>query len=144
MLAYLLAQGLKQTVIAKPAIGDNQNRDINKDNRKTSQHINGLLELGLKQNRLTVNLNLASLNGFFHMIEAKGHWQESPTPLNLFQQTDRNNILRPRVLGLIDFSRMIEKRCAAEDLFAGFRINVIAQSTAQRRFQGILGDAMKG
>ena len=85
-----------------------------------------------------VDFDLSILDGFFHRVEAKSHWQEGPASFDDLQQADRNNVLRPRVFALIDLGGMIEEGRTSKDLFSRFRVDVIVQGQQEPAINGRL------
>ena len=93
MLSDGFAHGFEQAVVSEPAIGHDQQGGIAKSVGYFREHLNGLFELSLEEERFAVDLNVTGVDGFFHMVKAKGQGQASPATFDDFQQTDGDDVL---------------------------------------------------
>ena len=138
MLSDGFAHGFEQAIVSEPAISHDQQEGLGKSIGYFREHLNGLLELGLEGEHFVVDRNVAGIDSFLHMVKAKGQGQASPATFDDFQQADGYDVLRPGIFRLIDLSGVIEKGGAAEDLFAGFWIDVIIQRQQHSPIHGRL------
>jgi hypothetical protein len=81
-LADGLAHGFEQTIIAEPAIGDDEQIGRAESAGHPAQHLHGLFELGSEGGAAAVDLNLAGLDVLLHVVEQKGHRQTASATLD--------------------------------------------------------------
>lgn len=65
VLSNGFAHRLKQAIVSKPAIGNDQQWGARKSCSNFRQYFNGLLKLGLKRWYLAINPDFFGCNGFF-------------------------------------------------------------------------------
>jgi hypothetical protein len=98
--AERLAQGLEQTVVAEPAVGDHQHRNAGENRREGRDQAHGLGELGLEGDHLAAHPHGAQRQGRLAKIKGEGQRQAAPAPVNDLQQSDRDDRLSPGIAAL--------------------------------------------
>jgi len=118
-----LVQGLVQGIITEPGVRDQQDRALLKYFGNGKNHFHRLIDFGFKlKSRF---FHPPGLDGFFHMIEAITQGKTGPSALHRFQKPHHDDILRPRIFGLVLFGGMVEDPGASEDFFPGLGVDGI-------------------
>ena len=129
--AELIVQRLPQAVVAEPCVGDRDDACLSERRGDVADHGRRLLKFAFK---LNLGRNAGAVDPFdalFHMIEPPAQRQARPAAFDDLEQTDGDNVLSPRVLGLILFGGMIEELVASVNFPARPGIDVIIQSQQQ-------------
>ena len=136
-----LACRFEKSVIAEPTVGDDQNSGHGKGYGQPGEHFDGLGEFGLKRNGLTTFLGVwASLfNRGLGQIKTECEGQTGPASLDRFQEAQGDDVLRPRIFGLVGLGGVIEEGGTSVDVPTSFWIDEIIQ----KQHQSVLGERLR-
>jgi len=108
------------------------------------EHINGLIELGLKGELVLAHSDLLFFDFLFGVIEPVSHREASPSAFGLNQQASGNNVLSPRIPGLVLLGSVIEEPMAAENLLPCLWVNIVIECDKDSALGKGLRDCIPG
>ena len=96
-----------------------------------TDHVYRLSVLWLKRYRLAFVCRRIFLDVLFKKIVTSTQWQTGPAALDHLEQADGNDVLCPRVAGLILFGGMVEDLGTPEDLLSCLGIDITIKNQDQ-------------
>jgi len=122
-----LVKGCPEAIVSEPGVGhDEQWSAVGMV--EFEEHLEGLIELGLKGDFFLADPDLLFSEDLFGVIESGSQREASPAALDFCEEPCGDEILSPWVTGLVAFGCMIEEAVTAEDFLPGLGVDAIIES----------------
>jgi len=118
--------GFPQAVVPEPGIRRDEQREL-VGMVDISEHLGGLIQLGPKVDFFFAQANLPFLESVLGVVESEVEGEAGPSAFDGCEQPDGDDVLSPRVTGLVLLGGMIEEAVAGEDLFSDLGVDAVIE-----------------